>query len=210
MKPILKIQQSGQPVLRESAAPLGQRQIRSQEIRELIEMMRETLRDAPGVGLAAPQVGVGLQLVVIEDRELYHRDLNPEQLVDRERRPVPFHVLINPRLTFVDPQPLCFFEGCLSVSGYTAVTPRAAAVRVRALNERAAPVEIEARGWYARILQHEIDHLVGRLYVDRMITNTFMTTTNYQRHWSCRAVGEVCEALGSPLASSLAGWRPDR
>lgn len=199
MKQVLKIHQVGQQVLRQPAALLSMPQIRSRETRHLIEMMRETLLDAPGVGLAAPQVGVGLQLVVIEDREEYQHDLTPDQLAERDRRPVPFHVLINPELAVVDPRPLWFFEGCLSVSGYTAVTPRAAGVRVRALNEKGTPVDIEARGWYARILQHEIDHLKGRLYVDRMLTATFMTAANYQRMWSRQAVDEVCAELGSPL-----------
>lgn len=199
MKHMLKIHQVGQPILRQKSAPLTPRQIRSRETRELIEMMRETLLDAPGVGLAAPQVGVGLQLVVIEDREQYQQDLTSEQLAERQRQPVPFHVLINPELSVADPHRQWFFEGCLSVSGYTAVTPRATAVRVRALNEKGAPIDIDAGGWYARILQHEVDHLNGRLYVDHMMTGTFMTTVNYQRLWSRHAVGEVCAALGCPL-----------
>lgn len=196
---ILKIHQAGSPVLRRIASPIGSRQIRSQQIRHLIEHMRETLRDAPGVGLAAPQVGVGLQLAVIEDREQYHRELSSEQLAERGRKSIPFHVLINPVLTVVDPGPILFFEGCLSLSGYTAVTPRAAAVKVNALNERGDPVELVADGWYARILQHEIDHLNGRLYIDRMLTPTFMTTLNYQRVWSDRTMEDVCAACGSPL-----------
>jgi peptide deformylase len=196
---ILKIHQAGSPVLRMIANPIGKRQIRGQKIRHLIEQMRETLRDAPGVGLAAPQVGVALQLAVIEDREQYHMDLSSEQLAARGRKAIPFHVLINPGLTVVDPGPILFFEGCLSLSGYTAVTPRAAAVRVKALNERGDPVEIVADGWYARILQHEIDHLNGRLYIDHMLTTTFMTTLNYQRVWSQRTLEDVCAECGSPL-----------
>jgi peptide deformylase len=77
-----------------------------------------------------------------------------------------------------------FFEGCLSVAGFTAVVPRARAVRVECLNERAEQVVIEAEGWYARILQHEIDHLRGKLYIDRMITRSFMTAENFNRYGS--------------------------
>lgn len=92
--------------------------------------MRGTLQDAAGVGPAAPQVGVGLQIAVIEDRAEYQRDLNPEQIAERGRKPVPFHVPINPSPSVVHPAPGLFFEGCLSLNGFTAVTPRATAVRV--------------------------------------------------------------------------------
>src|SRR6185437_4066170 len=113
-----------------------------------------------------PQVGFSLQLVVIEDQAEFIGKLPAEQVAERERRPVPFHVLINPKLTLLGSEPAEFFEGCLSLAGFTAVVPRARRVRVECLNERAEPVIIEASGWYARILQHEIDHLSGTLYID--------------------------------------------
>jgi len=153
--------------------------------------MRETMHDAPGVGLAAPQVGFSLQLVVIEDQAEFIQKLPAEQVAERERSPVPFHVLINPKLTLLSSEAAEFFEGCLSVAGFTAVVPRAKQVRVEGLNEKAEPVIIEATGWYARILQHEIDHLGGVLYVDRMKSRTFFTQDNYGRHWKDRAVVEV-------------------
>ena len=71
-------------------------------------------------------------------------------------------------------------------------------MRVTGLNERAEPIEIEARGWYARILQHEIDHLDGRLYIDRMLSRSFMTDASYRKHWQDRSVTEICAALGVP------------
>lgn len=162
--------------------------------------MRDTMRDAPGVGLAAPQVGESLQLVVIEDRAEYQRDIAPEILAERQREPVPLHVLANPTLTVLDAGPAEFFEGCLSVSGWVALTPRALAVRVEALDEHGQPVTITARGWYARILQHEIDHLHGTLYVDRMYTRTFMLTKMYLEHWDSMSVAEVKRRLveGAP------------
>jgi peptide deformylase len=104
--------------------------------------------------------------------------------------------LINPILAIVDPTPCLFFEGCLSLNGFTAVTPRAAAVRVTAFNEKGEAIEINAGGWYARILQHEIDHLNGCLYIDRMLPATFMTSVNFQRHWSGQPIPSVCSALG--------------
>ncbi len=95
----LEIVQAGNPVLRQRARPLSLAEISSTEIQNLIESMRNCMREAPGVGLAAPQVGVSLQLAVIEDREEYHKDVPEAQLRERERRPVSFHVLINPTLT---------------------------------------------------------------------------------------------------------------
>ncbi|HEY0706079.1 MAG TPA: peptide deformylase [Polyangia bacterium] len=170
---ILPIVQAGHPVLRQQAASVAPGDLRRREFVELIEAMRETMRSAPGVGLAAPQIGESLAIAVIEDRADYQARLTREELEARERQPVPFHVIANPRLTVIDPGPVAFTEGCLSVTGYAAVTARAAAVRVDALDHRGEPIVIEARGWYARILQHEIDHLNGTLYVDRMDTRTF-------------------------------------
>ena len=188
---ILKIRQVGEQVLRQKARMLSPDEILDRSTHELIESMRETMHDAPGVGLAAPQVGFPLQLVVIEDQAEFIQKLTPEQAAERERKPVPFHVLINPRLTLLGSEAAEFFEGCLSVAGFTAVVPRARKVRVECLNERAEPVTIDAAGWYARILQHEIDHLGGVLYVDRMRSRTFFTQDNYVRHWKDRAIAEV-------------------
>ena len=165
----LEIVQAGTPVLRQRARPLSPDEIVSREIRDLIESMRKCMHEAPGVGLAAPQVGLSLQLAVIEDREEYHKDVAEEALRERERRAVPFHVIINPKITETSGENAEFFEGCLSLSGFTALVPRARSVRVECLDERGKLKIIDASGWYARILQHEIDHLHGALYIDRMV-----------------------------------------
>ncbi|HTQ97219.1 MAG TPA: peptide deformylase, partial [Candidatus Acidoferrum sp.] len=94
----LKIVQAGDPVLREAARALNPAEIASEEIQRLIMDMQETMYDAPGVGLAAPQVGLSLQLAVIEDREDFLQVVPKEELAQKERKPVPFHVLINPRI----------------------------------------------------------------------------------------------------------------
>ena len=101
--------------------------------------MRETMHDAPGVGLAAPQVGHPLQIVVIEDKPEFIQKLLQEQVTERERRPVPFHVLINPILTSLGSDVAEFFEGCLSVAGFTTVVPRAKQVRVTERPPEGAP-----------------------------------------------------------------------
>src|SRR6266567_4705825 len=141
----LQIVQVGHPVLRQPSHQLSADEIRSASIQQLIGLMRETMRDAPGVGLAAPQVGLPIQLAVVEDRPEYIKGLAAEQLAERERAPVEFQVIINPRISVVGRSSAEFFEGCLSVSGFAALVRRASEVRVECLNEGAEPITLEAR-----------------------------------------------------------------
>jgi len=144
--------------------------------------MRNTMRDAPGVGLAAPQIGESLQIAVIEDKSEDQKGLTAEQLSERQRMPVGFHVIINPQIELLKPPDVSFYEGCLSIPRLMAMVARSRSVRVTCLNEHAEQRVIEASGWYARILQHEIDHLRGRLYVDVMKPKTITTIDNCQRN----------------------------
>jgi peptide deformylase len=187
----LKIAQAGEPVLRQKARELSVEEITSAETQALIAHMRETMRDAPGVGLAAPQVGIPLQIAVIEDPEELLAAMPAEQLAERERRAVSFHVIVNPRIAPSGEKTVDFFEGCLSLAGFSAVVPRARKVRVECLDEQGRPQVIEASGWYARILQHEIDHLHGTLYIDRMRSRTFMSLDNFNRFWKGKSIGEI-------------------
>ncbi len=192
----LKIVQAGDPVLRRQSRPLTREEISSPSIQRLIEEMRDTMREAPGVGLAAPQIGESIQLAVIEDRAEYINDLPEEELAERQRSAIPFHVIINPKLSFMDSSSAQFFEGCLSLEGLGAIVDRALNVRVECLNERGDPVTINAHGWYARILQHEIDHLHGTLYVDRMKSRTLTTTENMFHFWKDQTIEEVLSEVG--------------
>jgi peptide deformylase len=209
----LAIVQVGDPVLRQPARPLTTEEIRSRQIRQLIEKMRQTMHDAPGVGLAAPQIGVSLQIAVIEDREEYLEEISDAQLTERERRPIPFQVLINPVIMgethaahgsrrAQDPAPkptsdesVIFYEGCLSLDGFTALVPRFRRVRVSCLDEQGKRKTIEASGWYARILQHEIDHLHGRLYIDRMDSRSFTSLDNFSSFWKGQPIEEIRAAF---------------
>jgi peptide deformylase len=193
---LLKIVQTGDPVLRQTARPLSKKEILAPAMQQLLELMRETMRDAPGVGLAAPQVGLPLQLTVIEDDARYLERVSKERLKAQEREGVPFHVLFNPKLTCTDPTRLTHFEGCLSVSNFSALVPRARGVHVEALDHKGKPVSIDARGWYARILQHEIDHLGGTLYIDRMLTRSYATVENQGRYLEGVPIAELKKALG--------------
>ncbi len=184
----LKIVQAGNPVLRQAARPLTREEILGEEIQRLIRDMRETMHDAPGVGLAAPQVGLSLQLAVIEDSEHLLKAIPPQELAEKQRRPVPFHVVINPQITPSDREEAAFYEGCLSLPGFSAVVPRARAIRVEYLDERGKQHSVDTSGWYARILQHEIDHLRGTLYIDRMRSRTFTSLDNWNRFWKGKPI----------------------
>lgn len=192
----LKIVQVGEAVLRQRARQLSVDEIRSRETQQLIEWMRETMYDAPGVGLAAPQVGLGLQLAVIEDKPEYLKDLPAALLKERERKPVEFHVIVNPKITLQGSADIEFFEGCLSLAAFTALVPRARQVKVECLDHNGKPKVIEASGWYARILQHEIDHLQGTVYIDRMYPRTFMNNENYSRYWKDKSISEIKKSIG--------------
>ena len=179
---ILKICEVGNPVLRKAARSLSSDEIRSKDIQDLIGHMRDTMRDAPGVGLAAPQIGESLQISVIEDKIEYQKGLTAEQLSERQRVPVDFHAIINPQIDLLTPPGVFFYEGCLSIPRLMAIVARSRSVRVTCLDEHGEQRVIEAAGWYARILQHEIDHLHGRLYTDIMQSETLTTIDNHQRY----------------------------
>ena len=191
----LEIVQVGHPVLRQKARPLAVEELASERMQKLIEDMRDTMRAAPGVGLAAPQIGESIQLVVIEDPPELHGKLSEDELRAREREGVPFHVLVNPVLTVRTEEVVAAFEGCLSFAGFSMVVPRARKVRVEALDEHGQRVVKVGTGWYARILQHEVDHLRGIVCCDRMESRTLTTGENYGTYWHERSVAEVRAAV---------------
>ncbi len=180
------------PVLRAQARALSKEEIVSPEIQQLIANMKETVYDQ-GVGLAAPQIGESIQLVVVQDREEFLKDIDPAVLEEREREPIAFHVLINPRITYREGE-VAFFEGCLSVPDHAVLRCRSRIVHVTALNEQAEPVHIVAKGWYARILQHEIDHLQGILCVDNVPASCLISWEEYD-YWRTRPIAEARERL---------------
>lgn len=193
---VREIVQVGDPVLRQQAREISKKELASAELQELIADMRDTMRDAPGVGLAAPQIGVSLQLVVIEDPAEFHKGFSAEQLAERERSAIPFHVLVNPTLTVDGGESVAHFEGCLSFAPFHMIVNRHRKVRVEALDEHGAPFTRDATGWYARILQHEVDHLRGIVCCDRMDPRTLATPANYQKFYSGKTVAEAKAIIG--------------
>jgi peptide deformylase len=197
---LLPIVACGDPILRRRADPVDPAALGSEEIRHLIARMRATMEAAPGVGLAAPQVGVSIQLAVLADGPERWGSLTEEERTARGRELLPFTVLVNPVLRPVDDSTVSFFEGCLSVPGLTGVVARHRAVRVEALDAEGRPVDRIYSGWPARIVQHELDHLAGRLYLDRVATRSLSSSENYLRYWAGRSPSEAADALGFSLA----------
>src|SRR5689334_19117281 len=193
----VKIVQAGSVVLRTPAEAVAVEEITGRDMKGLVKRMVETMRAAPGVGLAAPQIGVGLQVIVLEDDESRMSRLTKEQREERGRAPFPLMVLFNPVLKAIGQGKATFFEGCLSVAGYMALVERDRAVEVSGYNEKAEPVRFEARGWQARILQHEVDHLGGKLYIDRMISRTFSCNDEMGAKWLDMPVEDVKREFGA-------------
>jgi peptide deformylase len=156
--PILKVARIGHPVVRTPARPLAPAEIRSPEIQRLIDDMELTMHEYDGVGLAAPQVHIGLRLAVLQ----------VPASDERAQDAVPFTVLVNPVVTPLGDQKLLGWEGCLSIPDLRGVVPRFARLRLEAFDRDARPYTIEASGFHARVIQHECDHLDGGVYLDRM------------------------------------------
>ena len=167
-----EIVQAGMPCLRDIAEEVPVRDIDSAKIQELIQEML-TICKGRGVGLAAPQIGVPYRIFVMMDEEEGFSDQTPESLAERDRTAFAPKVIINPVLTPASNASAAFFEGCLSVQGYRGLVRRYLAVRVEGYGGDGTPIDFIAKGWQARIAQHEMDHLNGVLYVDRMDTRTF-------------------------------------
>jgi peptide deformylase len=157
---LLTIITPSNPTLRRKARPISEP--RAPEIQRLIDDMIATMREAPGVGLAAPQVAESLRLAVIE----YAPD--EDELPEDAEPPEPkLYVIINPEISARSEEMVDGAEGCLSIPGYAGTVSRHQSVTVKALNRQGRPIKIKAEGWLARIFQHEIDHLDGVLFIDR-------------------------------------------
>ncbi len=190
-----EIVQAGALVLRNRAATVEREAIRTPEMKALVTTMIETMRAAPGVGLAAPQIGIPLRVLVAEDRPEYQARLAEAHRAERGRTPLPLTVLFNPVLRHVGDRKATFFEGCLSVAGFSALVERSLEVEVEGLDENGEPRTLSAVGWPARIFQHECDHLDGTLYIDRMLTRSF-TGPEHLATYGGKSVAEVKKMLG--------------
>jgi len=190
------IVQAGATVLRARASEVLLDELSGPRFQNLIARMVDAMREAPGVGLAAPQLGEPWRIFVVEDRPELMAALSENERAERERVPVPVKVFVNPEVIPVGEDKVTFFEGCLSVAGFSALVTRAREVEVKALDEKGQPVQWRVRGWPARILQHEMDHLDGTLYVDRMHTRSFGTVAHIKERFGGKPIAEVLSGFG--------------
>jgi len=145
------------PVLKRKARPVNKF---DKELQTLLDDMVETMRDAPGVGLAAPQIGLSDRIIVIE---YYEREEDEEN----EDAPKKVWAVINPEIVKASEETMMGIEGCLSIPGLLGEVERHAEVQVKGFNRHGKPMKVKAKGWLARIFQHEIDHLNGVLFTER-------------------------------------------
>jgi peptide deformylase len=194
-KPRLRIERARARILHRPAQPVAVEAIASSAVQQLIDMMIASLGGI-GMGLAAPQVGAPLRIAAIGDPPELQADVPIELLREQERVPIETHVLINPTPSDETSELAEFFEGCLSVDEYRAIVRRRRRIRVRALDRHGTPFERDAMGLYARILQHEVGHLDGRLYVERMLPRTLVSAASYAQEWSKMSITEAKRILG--------------
>jgi peptide deformylase len=172
---VLNVAQLGNPVLRIPAEPVTGEEISDKSAAFLIDSMIDTMREYNGAGLAAPQVHVSKQIVVIEAQS------NPRY---KEKGDIPLTVLINPQITEFSEELDEGWEGCLSLKGLWGKVKRSTAVTVQALTREGKDIEIKAEGFFAVVLQHEIDHLYGKLFVDRMDDMSSLAFTDEHNRYS--------------------------
>jgi peptide deformylase len=189
------IVQAGAAVLRHRALEVARSLLGTPALARLLDIMVETMRAAPGVGLAAPQIGVPLRIFVAEDTPEGMSRLSAETCAQRSRTPLPLIAVVNPSVVATSADELTFFEGCLSVRGYGALVRRAAAVAVTGVDLAGNPLALRLEGWPARIMQHEADHLDGTLYVDRMIRRSLASDSELAR-LTALSVPEALREIG--------------
>ena len=187
MPPIVQL---GHPVLRmRGQAFTGQ--LEPGLLRRFLDTMRAVMLDAPGVGLAAPQLGIPLRIAVLQD--LY--DTNPEIASAREREPLEYLEIINPEYRPVGARIAGFYEGCLSFNGYQGVVERPADIATTYIDAAGVARMRDFSGWQARIFQHETDHLDGTVYIDKALTRSLCANHEYPR-WTNPGIDEARTGLG--------------
>ncbi|MBI1992658.1 MAG: peptide deformylase [Candidatus Omnitrophica bacterium] len=172
---ILKVARLGHPVIRTPAQAVPKESIASPPAQRIIDDMIETMREYDGVGLAAPQVHLSKQIAVIEvqDNRRYPGE-----------GPIPLTVLVNPKILNASRKQLEDWEGCLSVHEFRGRVPRAESLEVEAYNRKGEKIRFHAQGFFARVIQHECDHLAGKVFLDRMPTLSTLTHLHeFLRYW---------------------------
>lgn len=192
------IVEAGDPVLRTDTRPFDG-QVDDAELQRLAEVMRATMLAAPGVGLAAPQVGIALSMFVAEDPGA--RD--PEVAKVRQREPMPLRVVLNAEYQRAGADDVAFYEGCLSIPGYQAVVARPRNIALTGIDLQGDPIAEEVSGWSARIVAHETDHLSGILFLDRAEMRSLATNESVAKFWHQPSTQKAAAELGFSLPSGI-------
>ncbi|XP_065675180.1 peptide deformylase, mitochondrial [Hydra vulgaris] len=173
-----KVRQIGDPVLRQVAKPVDLATIVTPDFKKLCDRLVSTLRRHNGCGIAAPQIGVPLQVIAVEftgyDLKVAMDKYGSKGVSKLQMSLFPLKVMINPKIKIIDPTMLALKEGCLSVKGYRAMVPRVKEIEVEMLNVSGNTETFRSLGWTSRIIQHEVDHLQGNLFVDTMLYKTLI------------------------------------
>ena len=176
---ILKVTRLGHPVLRQKAQSLSPEEITSAQTKGFLEDLFETMHEYDGIGIAAPQVHVSLAVAILGVGSSPRYPHAPE---------VPETVLINPKIKPLSKKIVTDWEGCLSVEGFRGQVPRWHSIEVESYNPKGEKVRFRADGFYARVIQHECDHLQGKVYLDRMKNLLTLThSKEFDRYWSDEA-----------------------
>ncbi|XP_077983011.1 peptide deformylase, mitochondrial-like [Glandiceps talaboti] len=174
--------QVGDPVLRGKAAPVDPAILETEKFQNILDTMVTVMRKEGGIGISAPQIGIGYQIIALEYTKA-HMSVYPKEIVKlREISQVPLTIFINPKMKILDYSKVSWPEGCQSIKGYTAFVERYQAVQIKGLNPEGKRVTCTAEGFPARIVQHEMDHLQGQLYIDIMDSKTFIDED--WMHWN--------------------------
>lgn len=167
---VREVLKMGHPTLRVKAGPVSAEEIQSREFKDLIQDMFETMQEEDGIGIAAPQIGVSKQVAIVgvpKDNPRY-----PDVPEGEEEDDFDILIVINPKVTVLDRTPSGFWEGCLSVPGLRGYVERPSKIKVEFTNPLGETEVLEVSGFGATVFQHELDHLDGVLYVDRVADTT--------------------------------------
>lgn len=190
---------AGDEVLRNTSTPFEINEILHQDTHHLIARMRRIMDESSGVGIAAPQIGISKSLICVELKPVATTFYDPRQFEAMERDFFPFTAMFNPVILESSQEQRVFFENCLSAPAYLGAVPRSRFVTVEYLDHEGKRQVIAAKGWLARIFQHEIDHLNGYLCLDRMLPRSLVSKASFRHCWSKLAVSEVLDRFHVPI-----------
>ena len=173
---LLKIARLGHPAIRDGAKSVTDAELHAQGTQRLIDDMVDTMRDADGVGIAAPQVHVAKRIIVVE--------VSPDNPRYLKRDPIPLTVIVNPQILSKSAEQEEGWEGCLSVPDLRGLVPRAYSVELAGVDRYGDELHLRASGFFARVIQHEVDHLDGHIFMDRLPDLATLThLREYQKYW---------------------------